>query len=131
MGWNAASTVSRIENNRGPHRLNVDDLARLAAIFGVPLRRLRHECVNCGGHPQPRFACLDCGARNDADRSSKDALPGPGRAAGRPPALDPATQRRPPTEKAARAPDLGELVLTSAGRTPRDRSSGPGKQDLS
>lgn len=65
MGWSGASTTCRVERNREGRRrgLTVEELERLAAIFGVPASQLKHRCATCGGHPPAGFACLTCGAR--------------------------------------------------------------------
>lgn len=68
MGWAEASTVCAAEGHRGDRQrgFTVDELVRLATIFGVPVWRLMTQCENCGGRPPAGFACLSCGAAYDA-----------------------------------------------------------------
>jgi len=68
MGWAEASTVCAAEGHRGDRQrgFTVDELVRLATIFGVPVWRLMTWCVHCGGHPPAGFACLSCGAAHEA-----------------------------------------------------------------
>jgi transcriptional regulator with XRE-family HTH domain len=79
MGWSSASTVCRVEGNRGGRQrsLTVDELGRLAAIFNVNAQQLKVRCVTCGGRPPTGFACLTCGAHADV------SLQGAPRAAGK------------------------------------------------
>ena len=68
MGWATPSTVCAVEGHRGDRQrgFTVDELVRLATIFGVPVWRLATQCVTCGGCPPAGFACLSCGAACDA-----------------------------------------------------------------
>jgi transcriptional regulator with XRE-family HTH domain len=63
MGWPTTSTACRAEGQGGRQRkFTVDEVERLAAIFGVPPEQINTRCANCGGQPRPLFACLVCGA---------------------------------------------------------------------
>jgi transcriptional regulator with XRE-family HTH domain len=64
MGWQTASTVCAAEGTRSSYqrRFTIEEVARLAAIFGVSPEQLNTRCVNCGGQPAAGFACLRCGA---------------------------------------------------------------------
>jgi transcriptional regulator with XRE-family HTH domain len=68
MGWAEASTVCAAEGHRSDRQrgFTVDELVRLATIFGVPIWRLVTQCENCGGRPPAGFACLSCSAARDA-----------------------------------------------------------------
>ena len=65
MGWPSNSTVCAAEGRRdGRQRgFTIQEVKRLAAIFGVSPSLLTTRCANCGGHPPTGFACLTCGAR--------------------------------------------------------------------
>lgn len=79
MGWPSMSTVCAAEGRRqGRQRgFSAGEVARLAAVFGVPAWRLAERCACCRGCPPAGFACLSCGARTE---------PAPGAsAAARPP----------------------------------------------
>jgi transcriptional regulator with XRE-family HTH domain len=77
MGIRDGSVVSRIETSSSSRRLTADDLDKLAAAFGVTVKELLTGCQTCGGNPQPGFACLACGARNDSDRRGNVAASQP------------------------------------------------------
>lgn len=66
MGWQTNSTVCAAEGHRdGRQRgFTVDEVQRLAGVFGVKPWQLTTRCVNCFGHPPSGFACLACGARS-------------------------------------------------------------------
>jgi transcriptional regulator with XRE-family HTH domain len=55
--------LSRIE--RGERRVDVDDLARLAFVFGIsnPWTLAQSgTCITCGGTPPQGLVCTACGA---------------------------------------------------------------------
>jgi transcriptional regulator with XRE-family HTH domain len=65
MGWASNSTVCAAEGRRNGRQrgFTMQEVERLAAIFGVSSSRLTMECANCDGRPPAGFACLICGAR--------------------------------------------------------------------
>ena len=64
MGWHAESTVCRAEAGSAvrQRRFTLAEVVRLAGIFDVPLSYFLVPCENCGGQPEPGFACLVCEA---------------------------------------------------------------------
>ena len=47
----------------GERRVDVDDLAALAAVFGLGVEELLRpptDCETCHGAPPPGFMCLEC-----------------------------------------------------------------------
>jgi anti-sigma regulatory factor (Ser/Thr protein kinase) len=67
MGWRSTSTVCAAEGHRGEGQrgFTLDEVERLAAIFGVSPSQLTTRCANCGGQPP---ACLSCGAAPSENR---------------------------------------------------------------
>jgi hypothetical protein len=65
MGWAASSTVCAAEGHREDRQrgFTLEEVQRLAGIFGVKPWQLTTRCANCGGYPPAGFACLTCGAQ--------------------------------------------------------------------
>ena len=65
MSWPSNSTVCAAEGRRNGRQrgFTMQEVERLATIFGVSSSQLTMECANCGGRPLAGFACLTCGAR--------------------------------------------------------------------
>lgn len=85
MCWPSPSTVCGAEGSRPgrQRRFTVDEVGRLADIFGVSPEQLNTRCVNCGGQPPVGFACLACGTASPR--------PGPDRSNNRRAGKDPAS----------------------------------------
>ena len=68
MGWRANSTVCAAEGQRGGRQrgFTLDEVHRLADIFGLEPWQLMTRCANCGGHPPRGFTCQSCGAQQTA-----------------------------------------------------------------
>jgi hypothetical protein len=64
MGWSSNSTVCAAEGHRdGRQRgFTLEEVQRLASIFGVRTWWLTTRCENCEGSPPTGFSCLACGA---------------------------------------------------------------------
>ena len=80
MGWPNASTVCAAEGHRNDRQrgFTIEEVRKLAALFGVWPSELTTRCANYGGHPPAGFACLACGARPGSDRPAASALAYPG-----------------------------------------------------
>src|SRR6185437_13705916 len=61
MGWHSNSTVCAAEGRRNGRQrgFTMQEVERLAAIFGLSPAQLTMECANCGGHPPGGFALPD------------------------------------------------------------------------
>jgi transcriptional regulator with XRE-family HTH domain len=74
IDWPSESTVCAAEGRRSgqQRKFTVDEVERLAAIFGISPGQLTTRCANCGGQPPAGFACLACGTASpkpEPDRS--------------------------------------------------------------
>lgn len=65
MGWGSNSTVCAAEGRRADRQrgFTLDEVQRLADIFGLQAWHLMTRCANCGGHPPQGFTCESCGAQ--------------------------------------------------------------------
>jgi transcriptional regulator with XRE-family HTH domain len=65
MGWPSNTTVCAAEGHRNGRQrgFTADEVAWLAAIFGVSPSQLTTWCANCAGHLPAGFARLTCRAR--------------------------------------------------------------------
>jgi transcriptional regulator with XRE-family HTH domain len=63
MDWDV-SVACRAEGGSADRqrRFTLDEVKRLAAIFGVPISYFLEVCTHCGGQPPHGFACLVCEA---------------------------------------------------------------------
>jgi transcriptional regulator with XRE-family HTH domain len=64
MGWPTAATVCAAEGHRNGRQrgFTIEEIYRLADLFGVSAQQLVTRCANCGAHPPVGYACLTCGA---------------------------------------------------------------------
>ena len=65
MGWRSSSTVCAAEGHRGGRQrgFTLEEVQRLAGIFGLEPWQLMNRCANCDGHPPRGFTCDSCGAQ--------------------------------------------------------------------
>ena len=65
MGWSSNSTVCAAEGRRAGRQrsFTLEEVQRLASIFGVKAWQLITRCANCEGCPPAGFACLTCSAQ--------------------------------------------------------------------
>jgi hypothetical protein len=77
MGWSSNSTVCAAEGHRdGRQRgFTLEEVQRLANIFGVRAWRLTTRCENCEGCPPAGFSCLACGAQAARTAGNRTANP--------------------------------------------------------
>ena len=75
MGWISNSTVCAAEGHRGGRQrgFTIDEVRRLASIFGVEPWQITTRCANCKGRPPDGFACLTCGAQSREDPLNETA----------------------------------------------------------
>jgi len=72
MGWRSNSTVCAAEGRRSGRQrgFTVQEVQRLAGIFGTKPWQLMTRCANCEGHPPQGFTCGSCGAKGTARAAS-------------------------------------------------------------
>jgi transcriptional regulator with XRE-family HTH domain len=68
MGWRSNSTVCAAEGRRSGRQrgFTLDEVQRLASIFGIKRWQLTTRCANCEGYPPRGFTCESCGAQGTA-----------------------------------------------------------------
>lgn len=68
MGWQSNSTVCAAEGHRSGRQrgFTLDEVRRLADIFGLEPWQLMTRCANCDGSLPQGFTCESCGAKGTA-----------------------------------------------------------------